>query len=60
MALQGKRKIVSVQDRTKEDGNGFQDMPPLGPDIHLGMLEEGKEPAYVTKDEGLLWQFISA
>lgn len=50
MALQAKRKIIGVQDRTEEDGNGFQDMPPLGPDIDLGMLEEGKEPAYVTTD----------
>jgi hypothetical protein len=50
VALQGKRKIVGVEDRTEEDGNCFQDMPPLGPDIHLAMFEEGKEPAYVTTD----------
>jgi len=49
VALQSKRKIVGVEDRTEEDG-GFQDMPLLGPNIELPVFKEGKKPAYVRTD----------
>ena len=52
MVLQGKRKIVGVKDTNEEEGNGFLDMPPLGPDVDLPKFaeREGDEPAYVRSD----------
>jgi hypothetical protein len=50
VVLQGKRKIVSVEDTNEEEGNGYRDMPALGPDVDLPLFVEGDEPAYVTSD----------
>ena len=50
VVLQGKRKIVGVENVTEDEGNGFQDMPPLGPDIDLPVFEEGDEPSYIRLD----------
>ena len=50
VVLQGKRKIVGVENMTEDEEKGFQDMPPLGPDIDLPVFEEGEEPAYVRLD----------
>jgi hypothetical protein len=52
VVLQGKRKIVGVEDRNEEDGNGFSDMPTLGLDVDLPEFVEkvGDKPAYVRSD----------
>jgi hypothetical protein len=50
VVLQGKRKIVCVEDTNEEEGNGYRDMPALGPDVDLPLFVEGDEPAYVTSD----------
>jgi hypothetical protein len=50
VVLQGKRKMVSVKDTNEEEGNGFRDMPVLGPDVDLPLFVEGDEPAYVRSD----------
>ena len=50
MVLQGKRKIVGVEDTNKEDGNGYQDIPALGLDMDLPLFMEGDEPTYVRSD----------
>ena len=50
VVLQGKRKIVGVENVTKDEGNGFQDMPPLGSDIDLPVFEEGDETSYIRLD----------
>ena len=48
--LQGKQKIVGVDNTTKEEGNGYQDMPIVGADVDLPLFEEGVEPTYVRVD----------
>jgi hypothetical protein len=52
VVLQGKRKIIDVKDTSEEEGNGFSDMPALGPYVDLpGFVErEGNEPAYMRSD----------
>ena len=50
MVLQGKRKIVGVEDTNEEEGNGYWDMPALGPDVDLPLFVEGDELAYVRSD----------
>ena len=50
MVLQGKRKIVGVEDTNEEEGNGYRDMPTLGPEVDLSLFVEGDEPAYVRSD----------
>jgi hypothetical protein len=50
MVLQGKRKIVGVENRSKDEGNGYLDMPPLGVDVDLPLYEKGEELAYVRLD----------
>jgi hypothetical protein len=48
--LQGKQKIISVNNTTKEEGNGYLDMPTVGADVDLPLFEEGVEPAYMRVD----------
>ena len=48
--LQGKWKIVGVDNTTEEEGNGYQDMPIVGADVDLPLFEEGVEPTYVRLD----------
>ena len=50
MVLQGKRKNVGVKDTNEEEGNGYRDMPALGPDVDLPLFVEGDELAYVRSD----------
>ena len=50
IVLQGKRKIVGVDNITEEEGNGYQDMPVVRADVDLPLFEEGMEPAYVRVD----------
>ena len=50
VVLQGKRKIVGIEDTNEEEGNGYRDMPALGPDVDLPLFVEGDEPAYVKSD----------
>jgi hypothetical protein len=38
VVLQGKRKIINVEDTNKEEGNGYRDMSALGPDVDLPCL----------------------
>jgi hypothetical protein len=33
VVLRGKRKMVSVEDTNEEEGNGYRDIPALGPDV---------------------------
>jgi len=48
--LQGKWKIVSVDNTTKEEGNRYQDMPVVRVDVDLPLFEEGMEPTYMRVD----------
>jgi len=50
VVLQGNRKIVDVEDTNEEEGNGYRDMPALGPDVDLPLFVEGNELAYVRSD----------
>ena len=50
IVLQGKWKIVSVDNTTEEGGNGYQDMPTVRADVDLRLFEEGVEPMYVRVD----------
>jgi hypothetical protein len=50
IVLQGKRKIIDVDNTTKEEGNGYQDMPTVNADVNLPLFEEDMEPAYVRVD----------
>ena len=50
IVLQGKRKIIGVNNTTKEEGNGYQDMPTVRADVDLPLFEEGMEPVYVRVD----------
>jgi hypothetical protein len=43
VVLQGKRKIVGVEDTNEEEENGYRDMPALGPDVDLPLFVEGDE-----------------
>jgi hypothetical protein len=50
VVLQGKRKIIGVEDTNEEEGNGYRDMLALGPDVELPLFVEGNEPAYMRRD----------
>ena len=50
IVLQGKLKIVGVDNTTEEEGNEYQDMPVVGADVDLPLFEEGVEPEYVRVD----------
>ena len=50
MVLQGKRKIVGVEDTNEGEGNGYRDMHVLGPDVNLPLFVEGDEPTYVRSN----------
>ena len=50
IVLQGKQKIIGVDNTTEEEGNGYQDMPIVRADVDLPLFEEGMEPAYVRVD----------
>jgi hypothetical protein len=50
VVLHGKRKIVGVENRSEDEGNGYLDMPPLGVDVDLPFYEEVDELAYVRLD----------
>ena len=50
IVLQGKRKIIGVNNTTKEEGNGYQDMPAVGADVDLPLFEEGVEAMYMRVD----------
>ena len=50
IVLQGKWKIVGVNNTTKHEGNGYQDMPTVRVDVDLPLFDEGVEPTYVRVD----------
>ena len=50
IVLQGKWKIIGVDNTTEEEGNGYQDMPAVEVDVDLPLFEEGVEPVYVRVD----------
>ena len=51
IVLQGKRKIVGVEDIVdEEDYNQFDDLPPFGEDIIIPTIDDTEEPAYVRRD----------
>ena len=50
MVLQGKRKIVGVEDTNEEEGNGYRDISALSTDVDLPLFVEGDEPAYMRSD----------
>jgi hypothetical protein len=50
IVLQGKWKIVGVDNTTEEEGNRYQDMPVVRADVNLPLFEEGVELAYVRVD----------
>ena len=50
IVLQGKWKIIGVDNTTEGEGNGYQDMPTVGADVDLPLFEEGVEPVYVRVD----------
>ena len=56
IVFQGKQKIIGVDNTTKEEGNGYQDMPIVGVDVDLPLFEEGVEPTYVRvgHDEAMI------
>ena len=51
IVLQGKWKIIGVDNTIEEEGNGYQDMPVVGVDVDLPLFEEGMEPAYMRVDD---------
>ena len=57
MALQGKRKIVGVQNAiSEEDYNHFNDLPPFGEDVDISLLEDNQEATYLlhNHDEAII------
>ena len=51
VVLQGKRKIVGVENVVdEEDYNQFNDLPPFGENVELGIMEDGDEATYVRQD----------
>ena len=50
VVLQGKRKILYVEDTNEKEGNGYRDMSALGLDVDLPLFVEGDGPAYVRRD----------
>ncbi len=51
VALQGKRKIVGVQNAVnEEDYNHFDDLPPFGEDVDISLLEDDQEATYLRHD----------
>ena len=50
IVLQGKWKIIGVNNTIEEEGNGYQDMPAVRADVDLPLFEEGMEPTYVRED----------
>ena len=48
--LQGKWKIIGVDNTIEEEGNGYQDMPTVRADVDLPLFEEGMEPTYMRVD----------
>lgn len=51
VVLQGKRKIVGVEDVMDKNGyKGYEEIAPFGQDVDLTIFEEGEEAAYVRRD----------
>ena len=51
MTLQGKRKIVGVENVvSEEDYNHFDDLPPFGEDVDISLLEDDQEATYLCHD----------
>ena len=50
IVLQGKQKIIGVNNTTEEEGNRYQDMSTVRADVDLPLFDEGMEPAYVRVD----------
>jgi hypothetical protein len=51
IVLQGKRKIVGVEDVVdEEEYNQFDDMPPFGEDITIPIIDDFEEPTYKLRD----------
>ena len=51
MVLQGKRKIVGVENVVdEEDYNQFNNLPPFGENVELGIMEDGDEATYVRQN----------
>jgi hypothetical protein len=51
IVLQGKRKIVGVEDVVEEEEyNQFDALPPFGEDITIPTIENMEEPTYICCD----------
>jgi hypothetical protein len=51
IVLQGKRKIVEVEDVVdEEEYNQFDALPPFGEDITIPTIDDTEEPMYIHRD----------
>jgi hypothetical protein len=51
IVLQGKRKIVGVEDVVDEEKyNQFDDLPPFGEDITIPTIDDTEKPTYIHRD----------
>jgi hypothetical protein len=51
IVLQGKRKIVGVEDVVdEEDYNQFDTLPPFDEDITIPTIDDTEEPTYIRHD----------
>jgi hypothetical protein len=51
IVLQGKRKIVGVEDVVdEEEYNQFDALPPFGEDITIPTIDDTEEPTYICRD----------
>jgi hypothetical protein len=51
IVLQGKRKIVGVEDVVdEEEYNQFDALPPFGKDITIPAIDDTEEPTYIHRD----------
>jgi hypothetical protein len=48
--LQGKRKIVGLEDVDVEKYNQFDALPPFGEDITIPTIDDIEEPMYICRD----------
>jgi hypothetical protein len=56
IVLQGKRKIVGVEDVDEEEYNQFDAQPPFGNEITVPTIDGTEEPTYIRRyhDEAII------
>jgi hypothetical protein len=50
IVLQGKRRIVGVEDVDEEEYNQFDALPPFGEDITIPTIDDTEKPTYIRCD----------